>query len=191
MENSLPLWIVEDCTWPVLWGVLLISLFGFAWLFSRQILALIAAVAVVGLVALTVYLELTVVTDKEYVVEAVYKMAAAVRNNDPQGIVQFVDVENKVFAHRIKQEMDRYDFRNCQVSGFSSIEVGDAGTEPRLARVQFSVWVMANYKDRLDSLQSAMVTVELEFAKKNGSWVVQAYGYKPSNVPGKINLTRR
>lgn len=191
MQSNLPLWIIEDCTWPVMWGLLLIALMGFTWFLSRQSLFLVAALAVAGMLIAVVGLEMRVVTDKEYVVDAVYTMAEAVRANDPEGIVQFIDPENTIFEQRVRQEMNRYDFRSCQVNGFSRIDVDEPGHNPRLARVSFSVWATGTIKGRLDTFQSAIVAVELEFAKNNGRWTVQAYGYKPSNVPGNIVLVRQ
>ena len=136
-------------------------------------------------------MELNVVTDKEYVVDAVYQMAEAVRTNDPDGIVQFVADENQVFANRVRREMGLYDFRSCQINGFSVVELGDEDAVPRLARVGFSVWATGNYRGRIDTLNSAIVAVELEFAKIDGNWKIQAYGYRPGNAPGNINLIRQ
>ena len=190
MESSLPLWIVEDCTWPMMWGVLLLALFVFIWFLSRQFLALVAAFAVGGLLIATIFLEMSVVTDKEQVIDAVYTMAEAVTNNDPEGIVQFIDPENESFQQRVRLEMKRYEFRSCHVNGISRVEVDGPNSEPRLAKVDFAVWASASYKGRLETLQSVIVAVQLEFVKKNDRWYVQAYGYRPGNALGKIELVR-
>ena len=190
MGSNLPLWIVEDCTWPLMWGVLFLALFVFIWLLSRKLLALVAAFVIGGLIIATVFLEMSVVTDKEHVVDAVHAMAESVTNNDPEGIVQFIDPENERFEARVRQEMKRYDFRGCHVNGFSLVEVGEPDSSPRLAHVQFSVWASGSLKSRLDTFQSAIVAVKLEFAKKNDRWYVQGYGYRPGNSLGKIELNR-
>ena len=174
-----------------MWGLLLVAVLGTFWFLSRQILLLVASLVVAALVVAAVCLELNVVTDKEYVVDAVYQMAEAVRTNDPDGIVQFVADENQVFANRVRREMGLYDFRSCQINGFSVVELGDEDAVPRLARVGFSVWATGNYRGRIDTLNSAIVAVELEFAKIDGNWKIQAYGYRPGNAPGNINLIRQ
>ena len=190
MESNLPLWIIEDCTWPVMWGLFTVAVLGFIWFLSQRLFFLLAAIVVAGLIVATVLLEMKVVTDKEYVVNAVYQMADAVRNNDPEGIVRFVDVENQVFQNRVRQEMGQYDFRGCQVNGFSLVEVDEADAEPRIARVAFSVWASGTLRGRLETFESAMVAVELEFVKKRGRWFVQAYGYRPANSLREVVLTR-
>ena len=190
MESTLPLWITEDITWPFLWGLLATGGLAFLWFFTRQLLFMIATLVVATLLVLIVAVELTVVTDKEYILDSINQMAEYVRRNEPEGIVQFVHPENEKFRGYVNQTMARYDFRSCNINGFSGIDIDPESTSPRMADVRFSVWATGNLAGRLDTLDQGIVAVELEFRNVDGRWYVENCGYRPGNSLGEYRSIR-
>ncbi len=190
MTNKIPLWIAEDVTWAMLWGLLTIGILTVAWFGTQQFRYLIAAGGIGALLIVLLIVEASIVTDKEYLVNAVYEMADHVRNNNADGIVQFVREDNKFFAERIRRNMEEYDFRSCNLIGFSETTVEPEGSNPRTANIGFSVWASGAPAGRLDLLQTAGVAVTLEFQKNDGRWTIEAYGYRPSNSPHRIEMYR-
>lgn len=188
--SRLPLWITEDITWSILWGLLAIAILTVIWIGTRQYRFLTLAGVVAALLTLLLIVEATIITDKEYLINAVYEMADHVRNNNADGIVQFVRDDNKVFAERIRRNMAQYDFRSCNLIGFSETTVEPEGSNPRTAKIGFSVWASGAPAGRLDLFQSAGVAVNLEFEKNDGHWTIEAYGYRPSNSPHPIVMFR-
>ena len=190
MTNKIPLWIAEDVTWSIMWGLLAIAILTVVWMGTRQYRYLLAAGGIAGLLIVLLIVEDRIVTDKEHLINAIYEMADHVRNNNPDGIVEFVRDDNKVFAQRIRQNMDEYDFRSCSLIGFSETTVEPEGSNPRKATIAFSVWASAAPAERLDLLQTAGVVVKLEFEKNDGRWTIEAYGYRPANSPHRIEMSR-
>ncbi len=184
---ELPLWLIEDVTWPVLWGLLAIGVLGTTWFVTRRFAFLVAALICVGLLVLAVVIEKRVVTDKEQLVHTIYVLAGHVQNNNAAGILQHVDDKNVALQSRIRQNMARYDFSTCNVVGFSKVQLNPPDTAPRMADVAFSVWATGSETGRIEGLISSSVAVRLEFKKIDGQWVINRYGYvAPANAQRKI-----
>ena len=83
--NDLPLWLTEDITWVLLWGILAIGIAGFVWFVSRKTLPLVIAILLTSLVIGAVVVDVQIESDREYLERAVFEMADSVRNNDAEG----------------------------------------------------------------------------------------------------------
>ena len=173
-----------------MWGVLLLGITSFAWFVTRQNKLLLATLAIASLMILLVYVEHQLITDKEYLWNAVYLMAECVEENDAEGVIRFVRPDNEVFKDRIRRNMKQYEFKACTVIGFSKTELAPNENSPQTADIGFAVWATGTIAGRPETFQHVNVAVRLEFKKSNGNWYIEAYGYRPSNSPGEIKLNR-
>lgn len=190
-DGNLPLWVTEDITWPVLWGLLAIGILGVIWFVTKQNRYLLGFLAVGALLITLAVVEHRLVTDKEYIVSAIVKMAEAVRQNDADGIVQFVRDDNEVFKNRIQQNMKRYKFSQCSLVKINRTDVDTAEQDPRKAVIGFAVWASGALRSRPDMFNTANVRVNLEFQKTGDRWTIEAYGYQPSIDNGKMTMVRQ
>ncbi len=188
--GDLPLWLTEDMTWPLLWGLLLIGIFGFVWFVTQKFRFLAIALAMVCLLIAVAVVEMKYVTDREYLVESVYEMTEHVRNNNPDGILQFVRDDNTEFAERIRSRMSQYRVEGCQLIGFREVTVDPTDTPRRKAVVAFSVLGSGSMVGYSDKIQQVPVAVELEFEQIAGKWSIEAYGYRAANSTAEINMIR-
>lgn len=190
-DGNLPLWLTEDVTWPLLWGLLSLGAVGFVWFVTKQNRYLLGVLAIGGLLIGALVIEQRLVTDKEYLVSAITTMAEAVRQNDVDTIVQFVRDDNEVFKNRIRQSMKKYKFSHCNLVGFNRTDVDTADKEPREALIGFAVWATGSIVSRPDTFNSANVRVNLEFRKTGDRWTIEGYGYQPSNDTRKMTMVRQ
>lgn len=187
-DGNLPLWLTEDITWPILWGLLALGLFFLFWFVTKQNRHLLGVLAVGGFLVTAVIVEQRFVTDKEFLVNAIVTMSDAVRENDAEAIVQFVRDDNEVFKNRIRNNMSKYKFSHCRLIGFNQTDVDQSDSQPQTAEMGFAVWATGAFANRPDSFHSANVKVKLDFQKSNGRWTIEGYGYQPSNDTGKISM---
>ena len=186
--NDWPLWITEDVTWPVMWGLLLAGILAFVWYITRQSAFFIGAAVTIGLVVFALVVEQKVTTEKEYLTDAIYTMANFVRNNDADGIVQFVRPENQMLIDQIVGTSNQYHFSGCRVIGFSETNIDDKSKSPQMAYIGFAVYASGSFAGRIESTQVGNVAVRLKFKKTNGKWYLEDYGYRPSNVLNEIEM---
>lgn len=189
-ETNLPLWITEDITWPLMWGLLLLAIAGFSWFATKDFRMLFATLVIALLMILLVVVEQTITTDREYLIEAVYAMAVSVENNNADGVTQFVRPDNESFKNRIRRNMSQYDFRNCTVIGFSKSDLRPGPTENTIADIGFAVWATGSISGRPETFQTVNVRIQLEFKKTRGNWYIEAYGYQPANTTNDIQMNR-
>lgn len=188
-ESNLPLWITEDITWPVLWLMLLLGALIVTWLVSGQFRFFGGALAIAGLLAALIVIEMNVETDREYLVNTVYEMAGHVENNNVDGILKFVRPENTGLVNRIRANMKRYDFDGCRLIGFNNSQMR-VDTEQGTALIPFSVLGSGSPASMPGQPMQGAVAVNLEFSKTNGRWTIEGYGYKPSNSTQQISMIR-
>lgn len=182
-STSLPLWIAEDITWVFLWGFLLAGIFGFSWFVSKNNLLLISTLVTLALIVLAIFIEQRVITDREYLQNAVRTMAKSVRNNDADGIVQFIHVDNQKMIDQVRNELSRYRVSTCSLFGFNRKELLPNEKQPSSAHIGFAVFGSGQLTRYSGDTFSANVVVELDFEKKNGVWGIVNYRYRPSNSP--------
>lgn len=182
--TQLPLWLTEDVTWVVLWGVLAIGIFGFIWFVTHKIqpliLALISLLVVIG----AMVVEHQVETDREYVIHAVYKMASAVRNNDADGVAAFVSDTLPALKNRIHNEKEKFSVNSCNIIGFRQKEMLPNEFAANEANIGFSVFG-SGFHTTSGLEHTGAVAVDLKFKKIDGQWSIVAFSYYPTNAPDK------
>ena len=180
--TNLPLWLTEDVTWPILWGVLAIGVFGFIWYVTQKtpplILALVSLLVVVG----SLVIELQVETDREKLTNAVYKMADAVRNNDADGVAAFVSDTLPELKRRIHSEKEKFTVTSCSVNGFRKKELLPNEFAATEANIGFSVYGSGAHKAQGFDY-SGLLAVDLKFKKINGKWSIVKFSYYPTIAP--------
>ncbi len=176
--SSLPLWITEDITWPILWGILLVAILGFSWFFTRHASCLIALAITLTAMGTLIFVEQRTITDREYLVNAVHEMTKAVRANDVEGIIKFVHADNQQLKNRIHGEVHNLRVESCNLIGFNRKDLSLGNPSPN-AQIGFAVWGTGTKGGSHPF--SANVVVELDFEKKGGRWGMIGYRYRPSN----------
>jgi hypothetical protein len=182
---NLPLWLTEDITWPVLWGILAIGIFAMAWFITQKITPLIFSLVCLLLLIGAVVLEYQVVTDREYLENAVYSMADAVRNNDAEGVAAFVSDELPDLKSTIHREKERFHVNGCSIIGFRESTLRPNDVNATEATIGFSVFGSGSFVSRnLD--YSGPLAVDLDFRKIKGQWSIVKFSYYPTNAPNKV-----
>ncbi len=182
---NLPLWLTEDVTWPVLWGILVIAIFGVTWFITQRMTPLLIALACGLLLIGAVVIESQVVTDREFLVNSVYQMADAVRKNDADGVASFISDELPVLKDRIHREKKLFHVDSCSVIGFRNVELLPDDRSATAANVAFSVFGSGTYTSRSLPYTGALA-VSLKFKKIKGEWSISEFAYAPSNAPDKL-----
>ena len=183
---NLPLWLTEDVTWPVMWGILAIGIFGFAWFMTQKITPLILSLTCLLLLIGAIVIEHQVETDREYLVNAVYKMADAVRNNDADGVAAFVSDEMPNLKNAIYRDKQRFLVNTCTVMGFRNTDLIPNEKSPTDANVGFSVFGSGSFSSQhLD--YTGAIAVDLKFKKLKDKWSITGFSYYPTNAPNRVH----
>ena len=183
---DLPLWLTEDATWPILWGIFAIGLSGFIWFLTQRVTPLIVSLVCGLLLIGVVVVESQIITDREYLVNAVYEMADAVRNNDAKGVASFVSDDLPDLQQQIYQQKELFAVHSCNVIGFRETELLPDEKSATEANIAFSVFGSGTYTSRGWDHTGALA-VNLKFKKINGQWSIYEFAYAPSNAPDKLN----
>ena len=182
---SLPLWLTEDVTWPVLWGLLAVGIFCFTWFLSQRIAPLVVAFICLLLVVGAIIVEMQVVTDREYLVNAVYTMADSVRNNDADGVAAFISDELPDLKATIHREKEKFQVDSCSIIGFRNTDLFPNEKQATEANIGFSVFGSGSFRSR-NASYTGPLSVDLKFKKINGQWSIVEFSYSPTNAPNKV-----
>lgn len=172
-------WLTENPLQPVLWGILLSGIAGAFWFMLRKRALLLLAFLIFMLTIGCVITERLIVTDKEQITEAIFDMADAVKINNADGVIKYVNPTNPGLAQRIRDNMAKYRFTSCYVIGFNEQTFTEEPADS--AMFEFIVW--ANVEEAVPGgvRGESNVRVTLEFEKSDGQWYVKGYDYAQAN----------
>jgi hypothetical protein len=161
---------------------LLIILFVSSQLFTKPKLMYWGIAGVVLLIGWVV-IERLVVTDREYLDQAIYFMSDCVQRNDVDGLLEYVSVNSKQTYRRVEKEFPDYQFRSCNIVRRNDLQIDDTKAPPT-ARIDFTVFVDLDATIRYGYNGPAQRNVVLEFEKESdGVWrVVNFEHYDPRDL---------
>lgn len=122
-------------------------------------------------------------SDADKIRAVVRQLSTAIMTNDSAAVDSHISPDASDCRARAAEEMNRFEFDLCNVSGFEPVEFDP--NDPTRASIAFEVWVKA--KIRREMSESATGVVELKLWFERGSdenWRVTGYAYRrPSNEP--------
>ncbi|MEZ6093199.1 MAG: hypothetical protein R3C03_03025 [Pirellulaceae bacterium] len=169
--------LAENPLYVVLFGMpVVVLLFIFGSIVRDKRLTFGGVGALLLMLLLIAYAQVTV-TDREAIVNSVYKLADDVRRNDVQGVVDYVSTKRPHTIQRVKSEMPDYIFKTCYVNGIRDVRVQQQ-TSPPTAEVDFVVFVDVDATKRYDYAGRALRGITLKFEKEAESdWKIVDYSH--------------
>ncbi len=166
----------ESPFWLVIAGILLTGVLVVLYreLHNQRLLPWLALS--VGLVVVPVLTDWIVETTRETLQRRVFEMAGAVRRNDVDGLLRFVDKDATDVINQINGEIPRYRFSVCSVTSEPRVDVEPGN--PRRAKVQFRVLVSADDLAIQTQTLPGVRDVHMEFAlNETGQWKLVAFAH--------------
>ena len=166
-------WITENPMIPLITGGLLAAVFFMMWVSSREKLMLFLSLGIVAGMGLLLALEAVIVTDREELTELVYQLAFEVQENDMNQVLSYVDSNRDEIVRRVRNEMPRYDFDTCRMTGVTSFE--SLGGNPERCELVFNVSVrvaIGNSPEKLPGQRRVRLLFERD---QNGEWKIIDY----------------
>ena len=180
----MPNWISENAFLPFITGLLLTGMLGsFAVMLRSRTLVLLAAILGICSIALIVA-ERYIVTDRERVKDLLYEVANAVQFNQHDSVLASMKEGSRAYQ-AAQPEMERYDFRTCNITGVRELTVNE-DTTPLTAMINFVVYVDVNAPSyQHDGPGRREVTLWLE-KQSDGRWLITNYDHRTPTGGAKL-----
>ena len=177
-------WFTEDATLPVISGTVLAIVFLLLFVNSREKTMLYISIGIALLVGAVFACEQLVVTEREEITQIVGDLAVQVQNNNVAGVVKHLSTKHQETITRASNEMPKYEFSLCNLSGITSFE--DDATNPNAKVISFVVNFRASirpHKDKIPGQEKVTLTFEKD---ASGQWKVIDYDH--TNPRGSLRL---
>ena len=169
-------WFSEDATLPLISGMVLAAILFLLFVSSHNKVMLYLSIAIALLAAGIFACEQMVVTDREEITAIVSDLAVQVQDNNVDGVVQRLSPKRQQTIDRANNEMGKYDFSLCKLSGIKSFE--DDETNPNIKTISFVVNFRVSsrqVKEKIPGQREVTLTFEKDPA---GEWKVIDYSHK-------------
>ena len=168
-------WFTEDATFPFISGMVLAVVFFLLFVSSRAKPMLYISIVIAMLAGGIFACEQMIVTEREEIVAIVRDLAVQVKTNNVAGVVKHISPKQQQTVDRASNEMPKYNFSVCNLSGIS--EFKDDGANPNAKVVSFVV----NFRAAVNP-DKVMIPgqrkVSLTFEKDStGQWKVIDYSH--------------
>ena len=177
-------WFTEDATFPFISGMVLAVVFFLLFVSSRSKPMLYISI-VIAMVAGGIFTcENMIVTEREEIVAIVGDLAVQVKTNNVAGVVKHLSPEHQQTIDRASNEMPKYKFTVCNLSGIT--DFGNDESNPNARVVSFVVNFRAAINPHTEMIPGQR-KVSLTFERDSaGQWKVIEYSH--SDPRGKIRL---
>lgn len=177
-------WFTEDATLPFISGMVLAVVFFLLFASSRAkpmlYLSIVAALLAGGIFAC----EQMIVTEREEIVAIVGDLATQVKTNNVAGVVKHLSPQHQNTIDRASNEMPKYNFSMCNLSGISDFKEDQAN--PNVKVISFVANFRASirpHKEMIPGQRKVTLTFERD---STGQWKVIDYSH--SNPRKKVRL---
>lgn len=162
-------WFTDNCFFPASMGFLLSVVFIGMALPAGSKSLLKAGLGILALTAMLIVTEIAIVSDRESASNAVYDMAAAMRENDFDYI--FSCLSDEELVSRAKAELRGATCHACRVTAMNVVEISDDGNS---ATVDFVAFAKASNRQftRSTPIQRRIV---LDMKRTGDKWLVQDF----------------
>lgn len=162
-------WFTENAFFPSSIGILLtITFIGLA-MSSGEMLMMKIGLGIALLTALLVTTEILIVTDREQVENSLYDMASSMRQNDFDGVFEYLDTPELIA--RAKKHLQGATCHACNITAINEVAVDDNGTS---ATADFAAFARASDTGHPSPVPMQQ-RIKLFFIKRDGDWKVSEF----------------
>ena len=171
----MPSWFSEDATLPFVSGIILAVIFFLLFVSSRNKVMLYVSIGIALLAGAIFACEQMIITEREEITAVVSDLAQQVQENSVEGVVLHLSPKHPETISRAKNEMPKYNFRLCRLSGYPTVK--DDETNPNVKEASFTVNFRASSKQIKEPIPGQR-KVTLTFEKNAaGEWKVINYSH--------------
>ena len=181
-------WVVEEPLYIAIMGIVTIAILAFGWMQTSYRPLLYGTVAAAVMTLLLLIVEQWVETESEQLAAALEQMAADVKRNDLEAVLNDIASTAPETRARARSEFPDYSFSRVDIKRNLEITV-DSDRQPPRATATFNVAVDGVFKASRTPFRQRFF-VELTLVKEDGRWRVATYSYHSPQYGMKIEKYR-
>ncbi|MCL6502173.1 MAG: hypothetical protein K6T86_05770 [Pirellulales bacterium] len=178
-------WLLEDVRPLLLAGLLLEGLLVLFFVRTGRLVTFVPIVILLALMGAAVLVEYLVVTDKEQIAATLDQVALALKQNDAQRLMQFIDPQARDMRRRVDSAIGLVVIREAE---YRDLSVTSQPGSPPTATAEFIGRVAFTDPKQQAPFNHYMRRFRVHFRKVDDQWIMT--DYEVSDVLGKQPFTR-